>query len=302
MYANSTASPANEAKAWRKWRSRGYCESRLLPVHSSAPATARRSTSVSVPCRTCTAAGPKSTESTATRSRVASIFGPIRASRTELVAVRQRIQKRHDVRDVGLAQRGLIAAVSIEGSLGVDIVPILFRQIVEFQCDAIRPPRVPLLRLGVALGVKAHHIVQAVQDAVVKEHAASRRIAQRGGAEEAAVFPSVRQVDAQRPAQAQVVIFPLRIGGDIHVARRTDGGVTKIRELRKGALAHAAGMTARAITLRRIIERGQAPQFVAAHRYFMPHPGVVLAAVGVELRRALLKCLQRHQHRLERQG
>src|SRR5258706_12689622 len=32
------------------------------------------------------------------------------------VAVRQRIQKRHDVRDVGLAQRGLIAAVSIEAS------------------------------------------------------------------------------------------------------------------------------------------------------------------------------------------
>src|SRR5258707_5015249 len=36
-------------------------------------------------------------------------------------------------RDVGLAQRGLIAAVSIEGSLGVDIVPILFRDNVDTQ-------------------------------------------------------------------------------------------------------------------------------------------------------------------------
>src|SRR5260370_13093111 len=80
-----------------------------------------------------------------------------------LVAVRKRIQKRHDVLDVGLAQCGLIAKVSIEGSLGIDIVPILLRQIVEFQRDAIRPPRVPLLRLRVPLGVKAHHIFQPMQ-------------------------------------------------------------------------------------------------------------------------------------------
>src|ERR1700694_6024648 len=156
-----------------------------------------------------------------------------------VVTVGERVQKRHDILDVGFAQCGLIADASIKGSQGFDIGSILRGQIVEFQGGAVGPARVPLLRVSVPLGGKAHHILPAMKQTVMEERAASRHIAQGGSTEQTAVFPSIRQVGAQRPAQSEVVVTTVRIGGKSQIARRTDGGGTEIRELRKGTLPHA---------------------------------------------------------------
>jgi len=96
----------------------------------------------------------------------------------QLVAVSERIQKCHDVLDVGFAQRRRSAGYSIEGRLGVEIAPVLRRQVVEFHGDPAGPAGVPFLRLRVALGIKAHDVRQAVEHPIMEVHPASRGIAQ----------------------------------------------------------------------------------------------------------------------------
>src|ERR1700676_543642 len=139
-----------------------------------------------------------------------------------------------------------------------------------------------------------------MKHAVVEKRSASRHVTQGRRAKHTAVLLLVREVPAQRPAQSKVVVMSIRIRGDGGVAGSADGCVSEIRELRKCPCLHRARMTACAVPLCRIVERGQTAQFPAAQRNLAPHPGIILAAVRVELPGTLLIGLQGHQYGLER--
>jgi hypothetical protein len=94
------------------------------------------------------------------------------------VAIGQRLQESYDIFDIAIAQWRLIARATVERRLPVEIALVLFRQIVELLRSPVRGSRVPLLRLAVPFCVKAHDVIEPMEDPVVEEYAAKRNIAQ----------------------------------------------------------------------------------------------------------------------------
>jgi len=75
--------------------------------------------------------------------------------------------------------------------------------------------------------------------------------------------------------------------------------VSKIRELRKRALAHRTGMTAGAVAPGWVIENLEAARLLRAQRRLVPQPGVEFTGVRIKLCCALLVGLERQQHPFE---
>jgi hypothetical protein len=100
------------------------------------------------------------------------------AARLRFIAIGQRVQEGHDILDIAIAQRRLVARVTIQRRLPVQIAPVRFRQIVELLRLAVRGSGVPLLRLRVPFRVKPHGVLEPMKDSVVEKYAAKRNIAQ----------------------------------------------------------------------------------------------------------------------------
>jgi len=217
-----------------------------------------------------------------------------------VVAIRQGVEECYDVADVSLAERRCVAGLSIKRRRPIEIAPIHLGQVIEPQY-AVRRGRIPVLRPGIAFGVKSHRIRQAVHDAIVEEHPANRHVAQRRGAKQAAILRPVREVAPPGSAQSEVVVSRLGIRRDAGVARGADGRIAEVSECRKRAATHRARMTAGAIAPGRIVEGGQTPGFLTRELGLLPQPRIVLAGVRIKLSRILLVRLQRQQHSAERE-
>ena len=143
-----------------------------------------------------------------------------------------------------------------------------FRQIVEFGHASIRASRIPALGIGVARGVKGHRVAQTGQGPVVQVRRRQLDVAQgrnlEGAADALDVKPLGREIrQPLAPAQTQIEVIGLCVGGDRHVSRRAERVVSEIGEQPVLGIARArlADMTGEAIALPWILEQREALGF-----------------------------------------
>ena len=203
-----------------------------------------------------------------------------RLSPSRHVAVGERAEEGHDVVDLGVGQRRRLARLAAEGRVGVDVRPVLRRQVVELarRCRR-RSLRVPALGVGVALGVERDRLAQRVEHAVVEEGLAGGDVAQRRRAEQAAILLAVAEVGAQRAAQAEVEIARIGVGRDVGIARHAERDQAVVGELRRRAVVAAlADVAGGAVALGRVLEQRRARALLRRQRRLAGEVGVVLAA------------------------
>ena len=168
--------------------------------------------------------------------------------------------------DIALRKARSLAETPVVGDLlHVHVVVVFFRQIVEFRYASIRAPRIPALGIGVARGVKGHRVAQTGQDAVVQIRRRQLDVAQSRNLEGAADALDIETLGREirqplAPAQAQVEVIGLDVGGDRRVARRGERVVSEIGEQPVLGIARArlADMTGEAIALLWILEQREA--------------------------------------------
>ena len=94
------------------------------------------------------------------------------------IAVCQRLQEGDDVVDLLARQTRLVSDVPVERRLDIDVGLILRRQVVVLAHRAVGLARIPFLWMDIALDVEFEHLAQSAEDAIVKERAPQRDIAQ----------------------------------------------------------------------------------------------------------------------------
>ena len=104
-----------------------------------------------------------------------------------LVAVGQRAQKRNHIADLALVERRPIAAPAVERRIGIDVVPVPLRQIVEL-VDASRYDRIEPLGVRIPFDIKMQDLLERSIDAIVEKSLSRRDVAQRRRAKEPAEF------------------------------------------------------------------------------------------------------------------
>jgi len=109
-------------------------------------------------------------------------------SAPRLIPIRKRLQKRHHILDLRIAQRRLFPAMVIERRiLPIHIPFVCRRQIVIHHHRAVRSPRIPFSRSRLPLHIKPHCIFPRTYSPIMEKHLPRRHVSQRRSPEHPAV-------------------------------------------------------------------------------------------------------------------